>query len=391
MTNRTVTNVDKPAVAIVGGGVCGLGIGWYLAQHGCQVTVVERGEAGHGATWAAAGMLAPHVEAEAGEDDLLTLLRASHAMWADFARELEDVSGLPIDYRTEGTLVVAPDRDEAERLKFQYDFQRQHGLPVEWLSGYEARQREPYLARTVTAAIFSPFDHQVDNRKVALALRTAFERSGGVLREHVEVQEIVIQDGQVKGLRLPDAQLDADVVVLAAGAWSRGVKGLPDNVRPPVRPIKGQMLAVQMPPNAPLLTHVLWGPHIYLVPRLDGRLLIGATVEEQGFDTHLTAGGQMDLLRDAWEILPGIYDLPIIETWAGLRPGSRDDAPILGLTDVRGLIMATGHHRNGILLAPITMRKVGELIVTGQVPAEIAPFSLSRFAEHRQGEVIVRE
>ncbi len=372
--------LDVPMVIIVGGGICGLAIGWYLARAGCPVAVLDRGEAGRGATWAAAGMLAPQVEAEPSEEWLLKLLLESRSLWSSFARELEAASGIAVDYRTEGTLVVALDRDDAERLKFQYDFQRRLGLQLEWLSGYEARQREPHLARTVTAAVFSALDHQVDNRKVALALREAFLRAGGVLREHSEVLEIIVENDGVCGVRIADETIAADVVVLAAGAWSRNIGGLPDALRPPVRPVKGQIVAVQMPPHAPLLQHVVWGPEAYLVPRSDGRLLIGASVEEKGFDMQLTAGAIYDLLRAAWETLPGIYDQPIVELWAGLRPGSRDDAPILGPTDMRGLLMATGHYRNGILLAPITALAISHLMLTGEVMEIIKPFGLGRFA-----------
>lgn len=375
---------EREPIYIVGGGICGLGIGWYLTRAGRAVTVLERDRAGRGATWAAAGMLAPQVEAEPGEEGLQDLLLESRDMWADFAAELEAASGETVGYRTEGTLVVALDRDDAEQLQFQYEFQRDLGLELEWLSGYEARQREPHLARTVVAAIYSALDHQVDNRKVAVALRKAFLRAGGELCEQTEVQEVVVDGGRVRGVRTADELLPATTVVLAAGAWSRTIGGLPDAVRPPVRPVKGQMLAVQMPERAPLLEHVIWSPEVYLVPCNDGRLLVGATVEEQGFDTELTAGGLFELLRGAWETLPGIYDLPITEMWTGLRPGSRDDAPILGPTDVEGLVLATGHHRNGILLAPVTAKAVSDFILTGELPEIAQPFTLQRFADGRQ-------
>ncbi|WP_376792990.1 glycine oxidase ThiO [Thermoflexus sp.] len=366
-------------VVIIGGGICGLSIGWFLARSGYPVTVLERGGAGLGATWAAAGMLAPYAEAEPGEEGLLPLLRASRDMWADFARELEAASGIAVDYRDEGTLVVALDRDEAERLRFLYEFQRSQNLPTEWLSGYEARRMEPHLSRHVVAAIYSPQDHQVDNRKVARALIEAFRRAGGRLREHTEVTGIVVDENRVLGVRLSRGFLEARTVILAAGAWSAQIPGLPESARPPVRPVKGQMLAVQMPPEAPLLQHVVWGADAYLVPRRDGRLLIGATVEEKGFDANLTAGGIFRLLRGAWEMLPGVDELPIVEMWVGFRPGSRDDAPILGPTAVEGLIMATGHYRNGILLAPITAYAIHHLIVHGDLPEIAKPFTIERF------------
>jgi glycine oxidase len=367
-------------IAIIGGGVCGLGIGWRLAQAGRAVTVFDRRQAGWGATWAAAGMLAPQVEAEPSEEPLLALAMTSRDMWADFAAEVETASDLKVDYRDDGTFVVAHDRDDVERLRDRHDFLGGLGLDLEWMSGDEAREREPHLAPGVSAAIFSALDHQVDNRKLAAALREAFIRAGGVLHENTPVTEVLCGGGQVTGVRTDDETLDAETVIVAAGPWSRDIPGLPDALRPQVRPLKGQMLAVQMPWGKPLLNHVVWGPDIYLVPRLDGRLLIGATVEEMGFDASITAGGIMDLLRDTWEILPGVYDLAIVETWAGFRPASRDDAPILGPTALDGLVMATGHHRNGILLAPITANAVADYVLSGEVPAAIAPFGIERFA-----------
>ncbi|MFZ6030508.1 MAG: glycine oxidase ThiO [Chloroflexota bacterium] len=367
-------------VVIVGAGIAGLAIGWYLARAGCPVTVLDRAEAGRAATWAAAGMLAPHAEAKPGDEGLLGLLLASHAAWAGFAHALEAASGMYVDYRTGGTLMVANGPDDGNWLKFHHRLQCRLGLDVQELSGYQARQREPHLAPTVTAALFCPLDGQVDNRKVALALRGAFLSAGGLLREHSPVDEVLIAEGRVRGVRLKDEQIAAETVILAAGAWSRNLGGLPAALRPPIRPIKGQMLALQMPPAAPLIEHVVWGPEVYLVPRVDGRLLVGATVEEQGFDVQTTAGGLYGLLRGAREVLPGIDDLPVVETWAGLRPGSRDNAPILGDTSVRGLVMATGHYRNGILLAPLTAQAISRLVLEGTVMEEMKPFGLERFS-----------
>ena len=372
-------------IAIIGGGVCGLGIGWRLAQAGRPVTVVERGQAGMGASWAAAGMLAPQVEAEPSEEPLLALTLESRDLWSDFAAEVEAASEIKLDYRSQGTLVVARDRDDVERLRHRYDYQTSLGLELEWITGAEARRREPHLARGVSAAVFSALDHQVDNRKLTAALREAFVRAGGELLENTSAREVIHEGGRVTGLRLEDENLEADTVIVAAGPWSRDIPGLPEALRPPVRPLKGQMLAVQMPRGAPLLDHVVWGSDIYLVPRSDGRLLIGATVEEMGFDPSLTAGGMMDLLREAWEVLPGIYDLPIIESWVGFRPASRDDAPILGPTALAGLIMATGHHRNGILLAPITAQTIADCVLTGETPASILTCTLDRFMAREAG------
>lgn len=367
-------------IVIVGGGICGLSIGWYLARAGRPVTVFERGEAGKGATWAAAGLLAAQTEAEPGEETLLPLMLESRALWPEFARELETASGMSVDLRQEGVLAVALDRDEAERLAFAFDYHRSLGLEMEWCDGARARSLEPHLSPRVAAGVFSPHDHQVDNRKVAVALRDAFMAAGGMLCEYSEVEEIVVSGRRAAAVRVGAREFPAECVVLAAGAWSRAIKGLPEESRPAVRPVKGQMLSLRMPHDSPLIRHVIWGNGAYLVPRLDGTLVIGATVEEQQFDTSMTAGGVHELLRRSREALPGIDDLPIAEMWAGLRPTSRDDAPLLGPASLDGLVIATGHHRNGILLAPVTARAIADYILTGRMPDSLRPFAPSRFA-----------
>tara|TARA_B100000676_G_scaffold256829_1_gene264346 strand:- start:88 stop:1140 length:1053 start_codon:yes stop_codon:yes gene_type:complete len=332
-------------------------------------------------------MLAAQAEAEPGEETLLELNLKAQQIWPDFRDELEDAAKIPIGYRDEGTLIVALDRDDAEALKFNFDFQSKLGLNVEWLSGPEARKKEPFLTPNVTGAVFSPSDHQVENRDLVDALRIAFSAAGGDLRLYTEVTAIESAGGKVTGIRCGDEVTPADMVVLAAGAWSRGIDGLPKELLPPVRPLKGQVLALRMDPSAHLLRHVLWAPEgIYMVPRLDGRLIIGATVEEKDFDHDLTAGGMLHLLRESWEAVPGLDELSIDEMWVGHRPTSRDDAPILGPTEMEGLIMATGHHRNGILLAPVTADAISRYILDGDVPEEIAPFGLGRFAKSRKNK-----
>ena len=367
-------------VAIIGAGVCGLAIGWRLAQAGVAVEIFERGRAGRGATWASAGMLAAAVEAEPGEERLLEITRWSQALWPDFAAELEAAAGQGIGYRGEGTLVVAPTRDDAARLRATFDYQTGLGLALDWLTPAEARRREPYLGANLAAAVFSAADHQVDNRRLAVALRGAFLAAGGRLHEETAVTAIETAAGRVTGLEAGARRVAADWVVLAAGAWSAELPGLPEAARPPVRPVKGQALALAMDPAAPLLSHVLWAPGIYLVPRAEGSLIIGATVEEKGFDETLTAGGVFALLEAAWRALPTVEELAIEDMWVGFRPTSRDDAPILGPTPVDGLLLATGHHRNGILLAPATAEAIGRAILSGDLPAAARPFTLARFA-----------
>ena len=374
-------------VAIIGAGVVGLGIAWRLAARGARVEVFDKGAAGAGASHAAAGMLAACAEAEPGEETLVALGRESQARWPAFAAELKAASGIDVELREEGTLVVALTADDQARLAHHLVFQHKLGLPLQWITAAETRRREPHLAGKLAGAVWSPQDHQVDNRRLAAALRIAAERAGAVLREHTAVKEISVADGRADGIVLADGtKIAADAVVLAAGAWSRGIAGLAPELRPPVRPIKGQMLSLRMDATAPLLTHVLWAPGAYLVPRRDGRLLVGATVEEKGFDTTLTAGGLLTLLEAAWRALPAVEELPIEEMWVGHRPGSRDDAPILGQGPVEGLIYATGHHRNGILLAPITADAIARLVFDGTVDAAIRPFGVERFAPLRAAE-----
>ena len=385
--NRSTPMGSQRHVAIIGAGVVGLGIAWRLAARGARVEVFDKGAAGAGASHAAAGMLAACAEAEPGEETLVALGRESQARWPAFAAELKAASGIDVELREEGTLVVALTADDQARLAHHLVFQHKLGLPLQWITAAETRRREPHLAGKLAGAVWSPQDHQVDNRRLAAALRIAAERAGAVLREHTAVKEISVADGRADGIVLADGtKIAADAVVLAAGAWSRGIAGLAPELRPPVRPIKGQMLSLRMDAAAPLLTHVLWAPGAYLVPRRDGRLLVGATVEEKGFDTTLTAGGLLTLLEAAWRALPAVEELPIEEMWVGHRPGSRDDAPILGPGPVEGLIYATGHHRNGILLAPITADAIARLVFDGTVDAAIRPFGVERFAPLRAAE-----
>ncbi|MGA2126561.1 MAG: glycine oxidase ThiO [Xanthobacteraceae bacterium] len=374
-------------VVIVGAGIMGLGIAWRLGQRGARVTLFDAGRAGGGASHAAAGMLAICAEAEPGEQALVALGRASQALWPEFAAELEGLTGEAVDLRREGTLLVALTADDQARICHHLEFQKGLELPVEWISAAETRRREPHLAARLAGAVASPEDLQVDNRKVVAALRTAAERSGATIHEHRAVERILVTDGRATGVRLRDrSAIPADVVVLAAGAWSRGLEGLPAALRPPVRPVKGQLISLRMDPRAPLISHVVRAPNVYLVPRLDGRLILGATSEEKGFDRTLTAGGMLALLEAAWRLVPAIEELPIDEMWVGHRPGSRDDAPILGAAPVEGLVYATGHSRNGILLAPVTVDAIARLVLDGEVVSAIRPFGMERFVPARAAE-----
>jgi len=379
-------SIARPRVVVIGAGVIGLGIAWRLAGR-ATVTVFDRGKAGSGATHAAAGMLAACCEAEPGEEALVALGRESQARWPAFAEEIKRASGIDVELRDEGTLLLALTADDQATIAHHLEFQRRLNLPLEWLSAAATRAREPHLAGKIAGALFSPQDHQVDNRKLVRALRIAAESVGATICEDRPVKEVIVQGGRAKGIALEDGTIAAaDIVVLAAGAWSRGIGGVPPDRRPPIRPVKGQMLALRMDASAPLLSHVLWAPGVYLVPRRDGRLIVGGTVEEKGFDDTITAGGMLTLLEAAWRAIPAIEELPIDEVWVGHRPGSRDDAPILGLGPLDGLFYATGHHRNGILLAPVTADAMARLILDNIIDPAIRPFGLERFLPARAAQ-----
>jgi len=377
--------MENKKILIIGGGVIGLGIGWQLAKAGASVSIYERTEAGRAASWAAAGMLAPLAEAHTEEPELLKLGCQSLALYPQWVRELEADTGMSIGYRVEGTLIVGLEPDDTHQLRHLHTSQQDLGLDVEWLTGRAAREIEPALSPRVTAAIRCESDHQVDNRLMVKALQRAYQRYGGALHENNAVETIEIENGIATGIKTQDGEKhNGDVIVLSAGCESAQIQGLPDDVRPPVRPVKGQMLALQMEAgitvkNVIRTVRARYPTSVYLVPRTDGRLIVGATSEEMGFDTRLTAGGVFELLRGAWEAVPGIYELPLLETWTGLRPGSRDNAPILGKTPVENLIYATGHYRNGILLTPITAYEISKLILTGETSETIIGFRLDRF------------
>ncbi len=369
---------------IIGGGVIGLSVGWQLARRGKAVEIFERNVAGRSASWVAAGMLAPQTEAGFEELELLTLGRTSLELYPRFLRELEEDSSVKVALRTEGTLMVGLDRDDVERLKFLFDFRKRIGLAVQWLSGTESREVEPFLSPNVIAAISIPGDHQVNNRELIEALKIAFQKRGGILHEGVQVRGIQIENSCVKAIQTTHGELVASKVILAAGCWSTEIEGIPKHLLPPVRPVKGQILTLRMNDSCKL-SHVIRALDVYLAPKGDGRLIVGATNEEMGFDLSPTAGPVMELLEGAWEAVPSIYDLPIEEIQVGLRPGSRDNAPILGETDIVGLYYATGHYRSGILLAPITAYELSELVLRGKCSELLAPFQPSRFQSRHSG------
>ncbi|MFJ6567029.1 glycine oxidase ThiO [Streptomyces sp. NPDC091292] len=370
-------------VLVVGGGIIGLVSAWRAAQRGLRTAVVDP-EPGGGAAQVAAGMLAAVTELHYGEETLLGLNLASARRYPEFVAELTEATGLDLGHRVCGTLAVALDADDRAHLRELHALQRRCGLESEWLSGRECRRLEPMLAPGVRGGLRVDGDHQIDPRRLATALLTACERAGVVFRRQWARRLSVVRDRAAGTVLADGSRLTADQVVLAAGSLSGRLAGVPAAVLPPVRPVKGQVLRLTVPRRyAPFLSRtvraVVRGSHVYLVPRENGELVVGATSEELGWDTTVTAGGVYELLRDAHELVPGITELPLTETRAGLRPCSPDNAPLLGPTDLPGLHLATGHFRNGVLLTPVTGDIVAEALVTGELPAEARPFAPQRF------------
>jgi glycine oxidase len=364
-------------VAVAGGGPIGLACAWRAAQRGLRVAVVDSGAPG---AWeVAAGMLAPASEAEYGEDALAGLGLRSAERFAGFCAELHAASGVDPELREHGTLAVARDRDEAEALDRMYAFRRGLGLAVERLRPSQARRAEPALAPTVRLALDVPGDTSVDPRRFVAGLRAAAEAAGAT---HVSgtAAELLRMNDRAAGLRLADGrELRAERVVLATGAAS----ALSDEV--PVRPVKGQVLRLRDPHGPGLVQRTIRGAGCYLVPREDGRYVLGATMEERGFDRAPTAGGVYELLRDMSEVVPGVLELELEEVRAGLRPGTPDNLPAIGPGALPGLVWATGHFRNGILLTPLTAELVAAALAGEPLPGWAACADPRRFARVEVG------
>ncbi|GGQ43983.1 glycine oxidase ThiO [Streptomyces asoensis] len=370
-------------VLVIGGGIIGLVTAWRAAQRGFATAVADPAPGG-GAAQVAAGMLAAVTELHHGEQTLLGLNLASARRYPDFAAELTELTGHDLGYRRCGTLAVALDSDDRAHLRELHALQARSGLESEWLSGRECRRLEPLLAPGVRGGLRVDGDHQIDPRRLTAALLAACERAG-VVFHRVRAERLSVAGGRAAGVVTRDgATLAAGQVVLAGGSLSGRLAGVPRDVLPPVRPVKGQVLRLTVTPRyAPFLSRtvraVVRGSQVYLVPRENGELVVGATSEELGWDTTVTAGGVYELLRDAHELVPGITELPLTETRAGLRPGTPDNAPLLGPTQLPGLLLATGHYRNGVLLTPVTGDAMAHVLATGELPDEARPFTPRRF------------
>jgi glycine oxidase len=364
---------------IVGAGVIGLACAWRVARRGARVCVLERDRPASGATGVAAGMLAPVGEASWGEEKLLAFNFESLALWPGFARELESEAELETGFAQHGALHVALDRDEAEELRRRYELHRSLGLDSEWLRGSECRSLEPGLATAVRGGAHVPGEASVDPRRVVAALLGALEARDVTVRSRAEVVAAERRGARWRVQTAEGRGFEGTNLVLTAGAWSGQARWLPDGI-PPVRPVKGEILTLRNSAAEPACERIVAGERVYMVPRADGRLIVGATVEERGFDTAVTAGGVHELLREAYRLIPEIAELELVEATAGLRPGSPDNAPLVGRGEVDGLLIATGHFRNGVLQAPVTADSIASLLADECPPVDLAAFSPQRFA-----------
>lgn len=363
-------------VAVLGGGVIGCATARELARRGLSVVVVERDTPGLGATSAAAGMLSPLSESEE-TGPFLELALSSLDRYPSFVAALFEETGIDVEYRQRGKLEVALDEAGTARLRATFVWRREAGFVVDWLDADEVRRMEPALSPQARAGLFNARDHQVDNRRLGRAAWLAAERAGVRFLTGAPAQALVTAGGRVSGVTLASGEVvSAPRVVLALGSWSGAFGGLP---RPlPVFPVRGEIVALEAAPS-PLMRVVSTG-RCYLVSRADGRVLIGATAERAGFQSRATAGGVQTLLSAAIEAVPALATAPVAELWGGLRPGTPDALPILGPDpEVEGLVYATGHFRNGILLAPITAQLVAEATVGERPALSLAPFAMDRF------------
>lgn len=367
-------------ICVIGGGVAGLAIARAAASLGASTTLVERESIGNGASRAAAGMLAPLVEARLEEKDVVGFGYEALAFYPRFVDALEEESGIDVGYRREGTLVVGIDKDDIEQIRHLYSEQMTLGLPVEWLSGYECRQLEPSLAPSIPGGIFSRHDHQVDNRRLLDALRrTCADRYDVGIIEQAGQGRFGSEQGS-RFYETAHEKIFADHFVLATGARSELLVSIDPAYARTIRPVKGQIIRLDQS-AFPVIDHVVRTPDVYLVPKADGRIVVGASAEDRGFDASITAGEIMELLRSAWEVVPGTYELPIVETTAGFRPATPDHAPLLGVTSDPAISVASGYYRHGILFAPLAAELLAASILNGADSAWLRTFSACRFHE----------
>lgn len=365
----------KRDVIVIGGGVIGCSVALRLAQSGLKVSLVERGRIGCEASRAAAGMLSPQTEG-LHPGPFFDICLHSRQMYPSFVEDIRELSGIDPQYRTEGTLFVLMEGEKIEDCNHWADWQINAGLALESLDASETLKMEPALTKLASGAIFLPNDHQVENRLLMDALSIAVRRAAVDVIEGVEVESIAVEKGSVTGVKAGGEKIEAGMVVAATGSWSTSLLETA-GVELNIVPVRGQMLALRS--ETPLIDHVLHSNGCYIPPRLDGRILVGATVEHAGFKKAVTAKGISTLLRSAIKLVPSLEMCEVVECWSGLRPDTPDHLPVIGFCDIDNLVLATGHYRNGILLAPITAKLVTETILQGREPDELKPFGFERF------------
>src|SRR6266404_3567600 len=371
--------MKKFDVAIAGGGVIGGAIALELARAGLRVAVFDRQQAGQEASWASAGILSPAPE-NPGMVAMVPLGRASLALYPEFVGWVEEISGKSTGFRPKGTLEALFSHDTKAELSTIIALHHGLGLKAEPLRAEDARELEPALSEEAEAAVLRPDEASVDNRALTAAILEAAQQSGAEIFSGNSAKAIWREKNRCVGLILQNEKVEAKWTIIAAGCFSAAIEGIAPYA--PVRPAKGQMAALRA--DDLKIDRVLWSEKIYLVPRNDGRIVAGATVEHAGFDKRVTAGGIEKILSSAIELAPGLANARIEETWAGLRPASPDHLPILGPTDIDGLLIATGHFRSGILLTPIPSRFVRQWITEQRVSVDWERFSPLRFVEARK-------
>src|ERR1700686_272813 len=363
-------------VAIAGGGLIGATIAFELARAGLHVALFDRQQPGEGSSWAAAGILSPAPE-NAGMISTVPLGRASLQLYPEFVATVEEISGQSVGYRARGTLEALFSADAQEKLSTIIALHHGLGLKAGAISAEDAREMEPGLSPELEAAVFRPDEACVDNRALTKAVLTAAVRTDVKIFTAANVQSIFKNGGRCEGFLVDGKKVQSRWTIIAAGCCSAEIEGAAQYA--PVRPAKGQMIALRAEDFS--IERVLWSDHVYLVPRNDGRILAGSTVEYVGFDKKVTAGSVQKIIAAALQLAPALADAQIEETWAGLRPDTPDHLPIIGPTDLDGLLIATGHFRSGILLAPITARLIREWITTQNISLDWSRFSPMRFGE----------
>lgn len=362
-------------VVVIGGGVIGLTVARALAQRDARdVLLIERCSLGAEASFAAGGMLAPQTEANS-RNDFFELACQSRDLYPIFAAALREETGIDVELDTTGTLYLAFTARDYGEIEQRYEWQSQGGLEVEKLTAADVRKLEPSVAETVLGALRFPKDIQVENRRLLNALVNSVDRLAVKISTDTSVESIAVERGRLAGVQTSRGFVSSRVVIVAAGTWSSAIEHAQT---PKIEPVRGQMICFDAKPQ--LTKHVIFSPRGYLVPRQDGRLLAGSTSENAGFTKQVTAGGISSILANAHEISPSVSILPIVDTWSGLRPRAADGLPVLGPCDeIDGLFYATGHYRNGILLAPVTGELIAEAVVTGHVSSLLAAFRPNRF------------